>query len=255
MTRESVLPRFRGEIWLVIARCSDQGFVTLDQLLSSIEIRTRASVQQVAQYKEATLVQPGPARDAFVAVVSQQLADRLQDCREFIKNEKVSLDNKEPTASLTNASAETVKQTLPAETKKVNQAPNMTTPEPRGEGTRRSKRIAAARSMTVVVEDPTVSSMGAEKARELMLLARACIAKMDAAEDDKNLEGKEGEDSTLDSQLGCSEEESALGVIEEQFYEYPVKVVALLELRYLKELEQGVFLRIPTRLNGSCTQI
>jgi hypothetical protein len=59
-------------------RCSDQGFVTLDQLLSSIE--TRASVQQVAQYKEATLVQQGPARDAFVAVVSRQLADRLQDC-------------------------------------------------------------------------------------------------------------------------------------------------------------------------------
>jgi hypothetical protein len=60
-------------------RCSDQGFVTLDQLLSSVEIRTRASVQQVAQYKEAILVQQGPARDAFVAVVSRQLADRLQD--------------------------------------------------------------------------------------------------------------------------------------------------------------------------------
>jgi hypothetical protein len=30
-----------------------------------------------------------------------------------------------------------------------------------------------------------------------------------------------------------------------QFYEYPKKVVALLELGYLKELEQGVFLRIP----------
>jgi hypothetical protein len=202
-------------------------------------------VQQVAQYKEATLVQQGPARDAFVAVVSRQLADRLQNGREYIKNEKVTLDNKEPTASLTNDSAETVKQTLSAEMKKVNQAPTMTTPEPRAEGTRRSKRIAAARNMTVVAEDPTVSSMGAEKVRELMLLARACDAKMDAAEDDKNLEGKEGEGSTLDSQLGCSEGESALGVIEEHFYEYPVKVVALLELGYLKELEQGVFLRIP----------
>jgi hypothetical protein len=67
-------------------RCNDQAFVTLDQLLSSVEIRTRASVQQVAQYKEATLVQQGPARDAFVAVVSQQLADRLPDCCQFIKN-------------------------------------------------------------------------------------------------------------------------------------------------------------------------
>jgi hypothetical protein len=34
-------------------------------------------------------------------------------------------------------------------------------------------------------------------------------------------------------------------LIEGQFYEYPQKVVALLELGYLKELEQGVFLRIP----------
>jgi hypothetical protein len=76
-------------------RCNDQGFVTLNQLLSSVaKIRTRASVQQVAQYKEATLVQQGPARDAFVAVVSQQSADRLQDCREFNKNEKVELGDK-----------------------------------------------------------------------------------------------------------------------------------------------------------------
>jgi hypothetical protein len=74
-------------------RCSDQGFVTLDELLSSVEIRTQPIVQQVAQYKEATLVQQGPARDAFVAVVSQQLADRLQDCRQFIKGEKVELSN------------------------------------------------------------------------------------------------------------------------------------------------------------------
>jgi hypothetical protein len=158
----------------------------------------------------------------------------------------VELVNKEPTASLTNLSAETLEQTIPAETKEVNQAPAITTPEPRTEGIRRSKRIAAARSMTVVAEDPTVSNMGPEKARDLMLLARACATKMDVAENDKNLEDKEGEDSTLDSQLGCSEGESALGVIEERFYEYPVKVVALLELGYLQELEQGVFLRIPT---------
>jgi endonuclease IV len=33
-------------------------------------------------------------------------------------------------------------------------------------------------------------------------------------------------------------------VQEGQFYEYPKKVVALLEMGYLKEFEQGVFLRI-----------
>jgi hypothetical protein len=58
-------------------RCTDQGFVTLDQLLSSVEIGTRESVQQMAQYKEATLVQQGPAREAFVGTVSQHIADRL----------------------------------------------------------------------------------------------------------------------------------------------------------------------------------
>jgi hypothetical protein len=139
-----------------------------------------------------------------------------------------------------------VEQTIPAETKEVNQAPATTTPDTRTEGIRCSKRIVAARNLTVVAEDPTVSNMDTEKARELMLLARACATDMDVADNDTNLASKEGEGSTLDSQLGCSEGESALGVIEERFYEYPAKVVALLELGYLKELEQGVFLRIPT---------
>jgi hypothetical protein len=66
-------------------RCNDQGYVTLDQLFSPIELGVQASVQQVAQYKEEALIQWGPARDAFVATVSQQLADRLQDCCKFIK--------------------------------------------------------------------------------------------------------------------------------------------------------------------------
>ena len=155
-------------------RCSDQGFVTLDQLLSSIEIRTRASVQQVAQYKEAALVQQGPARDAFVATVSQQLADRLQDCRQFIREEKLELGNKAPIASLTTLSADTKEQATPAEMETVGQAPAPTTPEKKTEGVRRSKRIAMARSMTVVDEDPTANIKEAEKAAELMLLARAC---------------------------------------------------------------------------------
>jgi hypothetical protein len=52
-------------------RCTDQGFVTLDQLLGSIKIGTRESFQQMARYKEATLVQQGPARDAIVEAVSR----------------------------------------------------------------------------------------------------------------------------------------------------------------------------------------
>jgi hypothetical protein len=67
-------------------RKSDQGFVTLDQLLSLIEIGMRISVQRVAQYNlEEALVQQEPTRDAFVATVRQQVADTLQDCRGSLK--------------------------------------------------------------------------------------------------------------------------------------------------------------------------
>jgi hypothetical protein len=45
----------------------------------------------MAHYKEAALVQKGPARDAFVAAVSQRLVDRLQDCRQFIRGEKAEV--------------------------------------------------------------------------------------------------------------------------------------------------------------------
>jgi hypothetical protein len=51
-------------------RCTDQVFITLGQLLSSDRIGTRESLQQIAQHKEASLVQQGPARDAFVEAVS-----------------------------------------------------------------------------------------------------------------------------------------------------------------------------------------
>jgi hypothetical protein len=89
------------------------------------------------------------------------------------------------------------------------------------EGIRRSKRIATARSLTVVAEDPTITNIGADETQELRILTRTCADKKERARDDINLGRQEGEDSTLDSQLGCSEGESALGVIKEQFYEYP----------------------------------
>jgi hypothetical protein len=72
-------------------RCTDQGFITLGQLLSSDRIGIRESLQQIAQHKEASLVQQGPARDAFVEAVSQQLADRLQSCRQYIRDTEVKL--------------------------------------------------------------------------------------------------------------------------------------------------------------------
>jgi hypothetical protein len=99
------------------------------------------------------------------------------------------------------------------------------------EGIRRSKHIAAARSLTVVAKDPTVTNNGADKMQELRLLAQACASDLEEARNDFNLGRQEGEDSTL--VLGCYEGESALGVINERFYEYPKEVVALFELGYI----------------------
>ena len=46
-------------------RCSDQGFVTLGNLLTSEGLDTRPNVLQLTNYREAALVAKGPARDAF----------------------------------------------------------------------------------------------------------------------------------------------------------------------------------------------
>jgi hypothetical protein len=81
-------------------RCTDQGFVTLDQLLFSVEIGTRESVQQMAQYKEATLVQQGPAREAFVGTASRRIADRLQIYRQFVRDEEAELGTERSVASI-----------------------------------------------------------------------------------------------------------------------------------------------------------
>jgi hypothetical protein len=69
-----------------------------------IELGIQANVQQVAQYKEASLVQRGPAWDAFVATVSQQLADRLQDCCQFIKGGQTKFNGHQGTNCLFNQS-------------------------------------------------------------------------------------------------------------------------------------------------------
>ena len=80
-----------------------------------------------------------------------------------------------------------------------------------------------------------------------MLLAQACATE-DVAEDDKDFEEKQGEAPKLRIQperpRGEASRYAVGGTIIERFYEYPRKIVALLELGYLKELEQGVFLRI-----------
>jgi hypothetical protein len=73
-------------------------------------------VQQVARYQDAALVQQ---RSAFVASVSQQLADRLQDCRRFMRGEEAELGIKAPAASLPNLPANMKKKTTRAGKKTV----------------------------------------------------------------------------------------------------------------------------------------
>jgi hypothetical protein len=65
------------------------------------------------------LIQKGPARDAFVAAVSQRLVDILQDCRQFIKGEKATVKFAAPTAPLTTIYADTLEKATPAEKQTV----------------------------------------------------------------------------------------------------------------------------------------
>jgi hypothetical protein len=129
--------------------------------------------------------------------------------------------------------------------------PEPATPESMMEGVQRSGRIAAARRMTVVANDISISNMEKGQAKEPMLLARACANEEEAADKDKKLDSKDNDDSKFKPQsyqeVGkLSHLRNTVGKVQEgQFYEYSKKVVALLELGYLKELEQGVFLRNP----------
>jgi hypothetical protein len=108
--------------------------------------------------------------------VSQRLVDRLQDCRQFIRGEKIEVKFEAPTAPLTTISTDTPEKATPAEKQTVVATPAPSTSNIKMEGIRRSKRIAAARSLTVVAEDPTVTNIGADETQELRLLARACAS-------------------------------------------------------------------------------
>jgi hypothetical protein len=159
------------------------------------------------------------------------------------------LGSKAPTAYLIDLPAENTSEE--ANKPMRGSTPEPATPESRMEGFRSSVRTAAARSMTVVAEDIPISNMEKGQAKELMLLARACANEEEAAGKDKNLDSKDGDDSESKPQSyqevgNLSHLRTTVGRVQDgQFYEYRKKVVALLELDYLKELEQGVFLRIP----------
>jgi hypothetical protein len=228
-------------------RCTNQGFITLGQLLFSDKIGTRESLQQIAQHKEASLVQQGPARDAFVEAVSQQLADRLQSCHQYVRDTKVKLGTDgavAPIAPLTSLPAVITENDPPA-VKRQKKAVKNNIPV---DGVIRSARIAAARSMAVADLDSTANNKEpAEQTRKLMLLAQACATE-DVAKGNKDFEEKQGEEPKLRRQperpRGEASRYAVGGTIIGHFYEYPRTIIALLGFGYLKELEQGVFLRV-----------
>jgi hypothetical protein len=104
--------------------------------------------------------------------------------------------------------------------------------------------------MTVAALDSTANdNEPTEQAQTLMLLARACATHIDVAGNDVDFEGEQGEKPRLGeiqptSPRGEASRFAVRGTVIERFYEYPRRIVALLELEYLKELEQGVFLRV-----------
>jgi hypothetical protein len=102
--------------------------------------------------------------------------------------------------------------------------------------------------MAVADLDPTANDKEpAEHTRKLMLLAQACATE-DVAEGDKDFEGEQGEEPRLRRQperpRGKASRYAVEGTIIGRFYDYPRTIGVLLELGYLKELEQGVFLRV-----------
>jgi hypothetical protein len=150
-------------------RCTDQGFITLGQLLSSDRIGTR-SLQQIAQHKEASLVQQGPARDALVEAVSQQLADRLQNCRQYVRDTEVKLGTEGAVAPITPLTSlpAVITENDPPATKRQKAVKNNIPVD----GFGRLARITAARSMAVADLDSTANNKEpVEQTRKLMLLA------------------------------------------------------------------------------------
>jgi uncharacterized membrane protein len=179
------------------------------------------------------------------------MTGRLQRCRQYVRDSEAKLSTTEivtSTAFPTLLPAVITGNYLPAgkRQKKANKANKNQNPTT---GVRRSARIAAARSMTVPAMDSIANdNEPAEQARKLMLLAQACATHIDVAEDDKDFEGKQGKKPKLEvhptSPRGEASRYAVGGTIIGQFYEYPQRIVALLELGYLKKLEQRVFFRV-----------
>jgi hypothetical protein len=179
------------------------------------------------------------------------MADSLQSCRQYVRDMEAELSTTEivtSTAPLTLLPAVITENDPPAgnRQKKANKANKNQNPM---NGVRRSARIAVARSMTVAALDSTANdNEPTEQAQTLMLLAWACATHIDVAGDDGDFEGEQGEKPRLEIQPTSPRGEASRfavgGTIIERFYECPQRIVAPLELRYLQELEQGVFLRV-----------
>jgi hypothetical protein len=170
------------------------------------------------------------------------LADRLQSCCQYVRDTEVQLGTDGAVAPITplTSLSPVITENDPPAVKRQKKAVKNNIPV---DGVRRSARIAAARSMAVADLDSTANNKEpAEQTRKLMLLAQACATE-NVVEGDKDFEGKQGEEPRLRPR-GEASRYAVGGTIIGRFYEYPQTIVALLGLGYLKELEQGVFLRV-----------
>jgi hypothetical protein len=168
----------------------------------------------------------------------------LQSCCQYVRDSEAKLSTTEivtSTAPLRLLPAFITENDLPAgkKQKKANKANKNQNPTTGGG---RAAGIAASRSMTVAAMDSIANdNKPAKQAQKLMLLARACATHIDVAEHAEDFEGKQGEKPKLEVQPTSPRGEApryAVGVtIIVRIYEYPRRIVALLELAYHKRLQ------------------
>jgi hypothetical protein len=129
--------------------------------------------------------------------VRQQLADRLQSCRQYVRDTEVKLGTDEAVAPITLLTSlpAVITENDPPAVKRQKKAVKNNIPV---DGVRRSALIVAARSMAVANLNSTANNKEpAEKTRKLMLLAQACATEDVAKGDKSDFEEKPGEEPKL----------------------------------------------------------
>jgi hypothetical protein len=147
-----------------------------------------------AQYKDGALVQEGPARDAFVATVSQRMADRRQSRRQTYWKQLGHMRQ-----CGTNCSFESLPSIAKELITLAGKKKGLRTLNIMVDRARRPVRIGATWCKAIVAQDPTIDGGYAEQGRKQRPWARAWATDVEVAEDDTNFGSQEGEDSNRES--------------------------------------------------------